>query len=140
MQSLDYWDRLSALGLYSQERRRERYQMVFLWKVAQGLVSGYQATFYQSERRGRLMKIAPLCNSAPTAVKNARESSLLVWGAKLFNCMPRDLRDTTTGTPEHLKIRLDEWLNIIPDQPTVPSRQRAAVSNSVLDQLLYVLP
>ena len=38
MQSMDYWDRLSALGLYSQERRRERYQMIFLWKVAQGLV------------------------------------------------------------------------------------------------------
>ena len=34
MSSLDYWDRLTALKLYSQEHRREWYQMVFLWKVA----------------------------------------------------------------------------------------------------------
>ena len=135
MANLDYWDRLSSLKLYSQERRRERYQMVFLWKVAQGLVHGYQATFYQSDRRGRLMQLAPLCNSAPAAVKRARESSLQVRGAKLFNCMPRVLRDTFTGTPEQFKFSLDKWLSTIPDQPTVPGRQRSAASNSLLDQL-----
>ena len=135
MAGLDYWERLHSLHLYSQERRRERYQIIFLWKVAQGLVQGYKATFHQHVRRGRQMNLAPLCHQAPSAVKKARESSLQVKGAKLFNLLPRELRDTSTGTPESFKSKLDEWLSTIPDQPTVPGRQRAAATNSLLDQV-----
>ena len=29
MDGLDYWERLKCLGLYFQERRRERYQVIF---------------------------------------------------------------------------------------------------------------
>ena len=54
MDGLDYWDRLQKLGMYSQERRRERYQIIFIWKLSQGLVSGYTLTFQQHARRGRL--------------------------------------------------------------------------------------
>ena len=85
------------------------------------------------------MQLAPLCNKAPASVKNARESSLQVRGAKLFNCIPRELRDMFTGTPEMFKAGLDEWLSTIPDQPTVPGRQRAAASNSLLDQVQNIL-
>ena len=42
MEDKDYWERLSELHMYSQERRRERYSIIFLWKLAQQLVSGYQ--------------------------------------------------------------------------------------------------
>ena len=38
---LSYWDKLLYLRLYSQERRRERYQVIFVWKISQDLVSGY---------------------------------------------------------------------------------------------------
>ena len=134
MSDLDYWDRLVALRLYSQERRRERYQIIFIWKIAQGLVQGYQATFLTSDRRGRQMQLAPLCNQSPSSVRKARESSLQVKGARLFNCIPRELRDTSTGTPDQFKAKLDDWLSTIPDQPTVPGRPRAAASNSLLDQ------
>ena len=138
MAGLNYWQRLSSLSLYSQERRRERYQVIFLWKVAQGLVSGYNATFYKNDRRGRLMVVAPLCAKAPAAVKRARESSLQVRGARLFNCLPRDIRDTFTGSPEAFKSKLDDWLARIPDQPTIPGVQRAATTNSLLDQVQYI--
>ena len=40
MENKDYWERLEALKLYSQERRRERYSIIFLWKMSQGLVHG----------------------------------------------------------------------------------------------------
>ena len=96
------------MQLYSQERRRERYRIIFLWKVAQGLVQGYPATFVQNDRRGRLMQVAPLRNAAPAAVKKAKESSLQVKGAQLFNCIPRELRDTFTGTAEQFKAGLDK--------------------------------
>ena len=138
MADMDYWERLQSLRLLSQERRRERYQILFLWKVAQGLVQGYQATFAQSARRGRLMQLSPLCNKAPAIVRNARNSSLQVKGAQLFNCIPRALRDTSIGTTLQFKANLDAWLVTIPDQPTVPGRLRAANTNSLLDQVLVL--
>ena len=80
MDGLDYWERLSLLHLYSQERRRERYQIIFMWKVAQGLVQGYSATFYENPRRGRIAHLSPLRNQSPPSVKRAREASLKVKG------------------------------------------------------------
>ena len=139
MSGLDYWERLISLKMYSQERRRERYQIIFLWKAAQGLVQGYQASFTENARRGRLMDVNPLCNQAPATVKKARESSLKVMGAQLFNSIPRELRDTSSGTPDQFKSGLDEWLSTIPDQPSIPGRQRAATTNSLLDQVPLML-
>ena len=37
---MNYWEKLSELRVYSQERRREQYQICFLWKLSQGLVEG----------------------------------------------------------------------------------------------------
>ncbi|XP_076042165.1 uncharacterized protein LOC143026057 [Oratosquilla oratoria] len=34
--SLNYWERLKILKLYSLERRRERYIMIYVWKVLEG--------------------------------------------------------------------------------------------------------
>ena len=138
MSGLYYWERLNSLYPNSQERRRERYQIIFVWKVAQGLVQGYQANFYTSPRRGRLMQLSTLNNSAPASVRRARESSLKVKGARLFNAIPRDLRDMSVGTQDKFKARLDEWLATIPDQPTIPGRARAAATNSLLDQVQLV--
>ena len=39
LQQLSYWDKLKELKLYSQERRREQYQVIFIWKISQVLVS-----------------------------------------------------------------------------------------------------
>ena len=132
---LDYWERLQALHLYSQERRRERYMIIFIWKVAQGLVQGYPASFTSSPRRGRVMVVSPLNKNGPASLRNARESSLQVRGAQLFNVIPRALRDMMTGTPDQFKQMLDTWLSTIPDQPTIQGRQRAAASNCLLDQV-----
>ena len=81
------------------------------------------------------MQVSPLANRAPASVKKAKESSLQVRGAQLFNVIPRALRDITAGSPDHFKFQLDEWLSTIPDQPTIPGRQRAAITNPLLDQV-----
>ena len=31
LQGMNYWDKLKDLKIYSQERRRERYQLIFIW-------------------------------------------------------------------------------------------------------------
>ena len=50
LQDLDYWDRLQELHLYSQERRHERYQIIFIWKCLQGFAQGYQISTWQNPR------------------------------------------------------------------------------------------
>ena len=135
LEGQDYWERLSSLRMYSQERRRERYQIIFVWKVLQGHVQGYTLTCSDHPRRGRYVNISPYKRTSPSAVRNAREATLSVRGAGLFNLLPRALRDTQSGTVDQFKAQLDKWLELVPDQPTVPGRQRAAKTNSLLDQV-----
>ena len=76
---LHYWDKLQYLRLYSQERRRERYMVIFIWKISQGLVSGYQIPFSVNSRSGRTAVPAQLAKqSVPAKVREAKENSLRV--------------------------------------------------------------
>ena len=53
MENLNCWERLKALGKYSQERRIERYMIIFIWKLAMGFAKGYtNMDFIFSPRRG----------------------------------------------------------------------------------------
>ena len=135
MEELDYWDRLATLNIYSQERRRERFSIIFVWKVSQQLVQGYTMSIVSNQRRGRLAVVHPSASTTShSTVKNAREASLQVKGSRLFNLIPSELRDLS-GTVEQFKAGLDRWLQQIPDQPTVNGRARAVNSNSLLDQV-----
>ena len=134
MSDLDYWERLASLKILSQERRRERYRVIFVWKITQELVQGYSMNFVTNPRLGRLAVVHQVVATAPLAVRKAREASLSVKGAKLFNIIPKDIRDMS-GTVPQFKAALDNWLASIPDQPTVSGRQRAALTNSLLDQV-----
>ena len=75
---------------------------------------------------------------APIQVRRAREASLAVRGARLCKLLPCDVRNTVlplTNSVIPFKTKLDNFLSTIPDQPTVQSRRRPAVSNSLLDQI-----
>ena len=132
---LDYWQKLQLLRVYSQERRRERYAIIFLWKLSQGLVSGYNITFTALDSRtGRKAVPAPVPR-APACLKNARESSIAVKGAALYNSLPASLRNSDHGDIAMFKNHLDIYLANIPDQPTVACLARGAQSNSLLHQI-----
>ena len=73
--------------------------------------------------------------SANSKVKLARERSLGVHGAKLFNVLPIHLRNENSGDFPLFKNHLDIFLSMVPDQPTTPGLVRAAVSNSLLEQV-----
>ena len=92
----------------------------------------------KNPRLGRLVDLPPLSQGSPASVRQAQESSLRVKGAKLFNIIPRELRGLDCVTVDTFKARLDAWLATIPDQPSIPGRQRAAASNSLLDQVISV--
>ena len=141
LEGQDYWSRLESLGMFSQERRRERNIIIFIWKLSRGLVEGYDLQFQENMRRGLLVVIPPMASPAVSAiVRAAFESSLKVKGGRLFNLIPKDLRDNRNTSLAAFKTGLDDWLKTVPDQPTVPGRQRAACTNSLIDQVAAMPP
>jgi len=41
LRHLNYWEKLKSLKLYSLERRRERYQVIYTWNVIEGNVPNF---------------------------------------------------------------------------------------------------
>ena len=73
---------------------------------------------------------------------NLREQSFQVSGPKLFNCLPKYLRNRSKVTKEEFKEELDQFLGKIPDQPkigdlvpAVCDQITARPSNSLVDVL-----
>ena len=57
--NLNYWERLKALNLYSLERRRERYLIIYTFKIVESLTPNFDCDKFRikvanNERRGRL--------------------------------------------------------------------------------------
>ena len=90
--------------------------------------------FQWSDRQGKYAVPAPLARGAPAAVRRARECSLTVRGARLFNQLPQVLQNQTCSF-DSFKKQLDVLISSIPDLLTVPGLDRAAASNSLVDQI-----
>ena len=136
---LSYWQRLKHLGLHSLERRRERYQVIYVYKVINGTVPNFSSqkfsikTMY-SERRGRTCIVPGLNSAAPARLKTLIDNSFAVRGVKLFNAMPRRLRNFEESA-ESFKRSLDTFLIKVRDQPCTPSYHQSAPSNNLIDQI-----
>ena len=148
LDTLDYWGRLKELKLYSLERRRERYCIIYIWKMMNDLVPNFEAEadalrFVEHNYRENSM----ICNG-PTRVRGGSqkwstimEDTLAVRGPKLFNSMPADLRKLgpyeSDGSPsvKKFKAKLDAFLARIPDEPRVTGYRHAVVSNSLLHKI-----
>ena len=68
----DYWQSLKWLSLYSLQRRRERYQIIYVWKILEALVPDLSSddknpsiSSYNSLRRGRLCNIPDVRTNIP---------------------------------------------------------------------------
>ena len=110
--------------------------VIFIWKLSQGLVSGYQVQFSSTlGRRGRTAQPHTVVQSSPATVRRAREASLGVKGARIFNLLPTDIRNLDSISVDTFKAELDRFLANIPDQPTVSGLGRPAESNSLLHQI-----
>lgn len=136
---LDYWGRLRVLALYSLERRRERYLIIYVWKILRGLVPNLDGASAIKEkfspRRGRLCEQGRVNNRALGRVVTQRMTSLSYRGPALFNSLPRWVRDWECSSAEEFKRVLDGFLRKVPDQPKMPHYSTRALSNSILDQL-----
>ena len=128
----NYWTRLRSFKLYSLQRRRERYRIIYIWKVLEGHVPNVNNKIISTPhaRLGRKCVIPRVPNGK---LGKIREASLAVHGAKLFNVLPKPLRNLTGVKLDSFKSALDRYLSTIPDEPTLVGYTacRRADSNSL---------
>ena len=140
---LDYWSRLSELQLLSQQRRLERYRIIYLWKIIAGIMPNCGVEARNNDRLGRMCVVPELKTRAAASVKSLRENSFQIHGPKLFNCLPIHIRNMKNCGVDEFKSELDKILEIIPDQPNVPGMYTPTAcdlysgkpSNSLIDQI-----
>jgi hypothetical protein len=51
---LPYWERLKCLRMNSEQRRLERYKVIYVWKILQGLVPNCGIEAIESQTSARL--------------------------------------------------------------------------------------
>ena len=140
--NLNYWEQLKKLKTYSLERRRERYRILYTWYILEGFVPNFNYAkkkggihSYHNERQGRkcVLKEVNLLN------RNIWKGSLSEEGPKLFNCLPKALRNLHGCSKEFFKRQLDRFLATVPDEPQLPSYLpfRRSDSNSIQDMSKY---
>ena len=141
MEELDYHERLIKLDMYSLERRRDRYFIIYGWQQIEGLkenVLDLKTSWIGMSRR-IISKRIPyqvegrrLRRADTTKVFNCPARKV----GRLFNSIPASIRNLTGVTTDTFKNHLDLWLKTVPDQPRIGkySRWVAAESNNIQHQ------
>ena len=138
---MNYSERLKYLKMYSLERRRDRYTIIYVWKIIQGLVPNLLGKdkiehISSNSRIGRCCLLPKLNHKAPRYVQTLRENSFCVHGPKLFNALDPELRNFD-GTPEAFKRKLDYFLATVDDVPLDPRNPQVVRSNCLIDQIAH---
>ena len=114
-----YWERLNHFQMFSNERRMERYRIMYLWKSVNGIVPSLGVE--------RMMKdpsklTYPRVHGRGGFVRTLQRFSITWDGVRLYNSLPRRLREWK-GSKETFKTILDKFLDGIPNQPELPDRK-----------------
>ena len=136
---------LSCLKMYSLQRRRERYRILYVWKIIEGLVpnlsvsttSGIQVKW--NIRVGRQCVYPRVANQTNNRLKKLHDGLLSKHGSLLFNCLPKNIRNMSGCSVISFKRELDNYLQTILDEPLIPGygggNRTLYGSNSLIDIL-----
>ena len=86
-------------------------------------------------RNGRTCEVKAIETKSMKRIQTLREASIRVKACRLFNLMPKVIRNLDNVSVDVFKHRLDAYLKTIPDQPNIPHYYQRAASNSLIDQL-----
>ena len=124
MHTMSYEERLKHLNLYSIQRRRDRYQIIYLWKIIEKIVPNLSApiTCIYSESRGG--------SCAVLHVNVGRLGTLCYnsfrWRAiRMFNKLPKHLCMISSCSVDKFKSQLDKHLRNISDLPCQPGYNKS---------------
>ena len=111
-----YDERLKLLNLYSVQRRRDRYQIIYLWKIIDGLVPNLSTpiTCTYSERRGRSCVVSHvnMGRLGTLSYNSFRWRSI-----RMFNKLPEYVRIVSSCSVDKFKSQLDKHMRNIVDLP-----------------------
>ena len=145
IREFNYWDQLKCMKMLSLQRRHERYRIIYTWKVLEGLVPDCGVKKKQEGgRSGRKCEIPPINRKARKSIQTLREQTFQVNGPQLYNILPANVRNMTRCSIDEFKMKLDKFLEGIPDEPSVRGltpgacTAEARASNSLLDQVRRV--
>ena len=141
---LNYWEQLKELNLYSLERRRERYRIIYVWCIIENLTTNFShlengeeiggIQTYEHVRHGRKCVTRLIVRSPYQSVICG---SMTVQGPILFNCLPKHIRNLTGCSKDLFKSKLDNLLQTIPDEPQIPNyvAMKRADTNSIINMI-----
>ena len=117
MGDLNYHERLKALRLYSLQRRRERFTIITIWKIANNLhPNQLNLEFYNTYRHGLRCR-SKVSKSKRVHLRTLYNNSFASRGPALFNTIPKAVKDKTSLAS--FKSALDRYLGTIPDTPPI---------------------
>lgn len=136
-QDWSYWDMLEDLGIYSLQRRRERYRIIYMWSILEGIVPNPCPQNIFAKFNARLGRSCAVPAAKNSPYRGLVSSSFSVHGAKLFNVLPKVLRNMTSCGKEAFKKSLDQFLKTVRDEPQICGYTsfRSGASNSLLDMV-----
>ena len=135
MRHLTYWEKLIRLKLFSLQRRRERYIMMYVWKMITCIVSNIGITRNHHQRHGRSCEIRKIARESTDETKTICSASFKARGCSLFNFLSKHIGNAESITTNCFKKQLDKFLQSVPDQPCLPHCYKSAASNSIIDQM-----
>ena len=113
MRDKSYKDISKELKLYSLERRRDRYRIIYAWKIVEKLVPTTGIKENMSNRRGRLLLTQPF----PAVQISGKISSFNKCIIRLWNALPMHIRNMNSVSVNKFKGTLDTFLQTIEDSP-----------------------
>ena len=121
----NYHDRLKELNIYSLQRRRERYAILYVYKIIiQHVPNPGLEINYNPRTKIRVTPKQNISRTSPAWIKSLRNNSFFVMGPQLYNSIPAALRELEDDSDKsgkekvnNFKQKLDEYLRTIPDDP-----------------------
>ena len=116
---MPYHERLKSLGLYSLQRRRERYCIIYIWKIIEGLAPNFSnpitSTFAGYRGRTCVISHVNVGRVGKLAYNNFRWRSI-----RHFNSLPIHQRTISSCSVLRFKTQLDIFLGSVEDLPCLP--------------------
>ena len=144
LRGLNYWEGLKSMKMLSMQRRLERYRIIYAWKILENLAPncGIEKVHDSEDSRiGRRLRVS--IPKGSSRINKLKEQLFQLNGSKLFNCLPNNIRNQTRNTrleylhcpgPDDFKTKLDNFLEIIPDQPRIDGMSPGVETNSLIHQ------
>ena len=131
MKDVDYWTRLKSLNIMSLQRRRERFNLILIWKIKNNLFPNDLGLQFEENPRTLITKavIKPM-SKVKGKILTAYENFFVIKAAKIWNKLPYSL--TKISNPNIFIKKLDEYLALFPDEPPVEGYFHRT-TNSLLD-------